>query len=97
MGGKLRHGPLGVALVLLGASACTSLPGWLAPRTAIGPVEYPDLADMPARPAPQTTPEQREQVARSLEADRALLAQAAEGLRREIETSFEVPQPPAGP
>ena len=101
MAGRLRQvrlAPLGVGLVLICASACSAAPGWLGARNAaVEPLEYPDLAEVPARPAPAITPDQRQEIAQSLEADRARLAQAAESLRREIETSFETPEPPAGP
>jgi hypothetical protein len=59
-------------------------------------VTYPDLTQIPARPTPIATPEERQEIIRSLLADRALTAQAAESLRREIETNFVVPEPPAG-
>jgi hypothetical protein len=81
-------------------AACTSLPGWLGlspdGEAATGPIVYPDLTQIPDRPAAPTKPDERQAIIRSLLEDRALTAQAAESLRREIETDFELPEPPAG-
>src|SRR5688572_3294113 len=83
-------------------AGCAALPSWTGLRLPdsteiVGPITYPDLSEIPDRPPMLTAPEERQETIRSLLADRALTAQAAESLRREIETSFVVPEPPAGP
>lgn len=94
---------VGWAAALAGAclAGCAALPSWtglrLPEQTAVlGPVTYPDLTQIHDRPAPLTRPEERQEIIRSLVADRALAAQAAESLRREIETNFVIPEPLAG-
>ena len=81
-----------------GAAGCSTLPQrtGLNPEGALGPGEtdnFPNLADIPARPAAAATPEVTADIVRSLAADRALTAQAGASLRQEIETSFTTPEP----
>lgn len=78
-------------------SGCASLPAWVGlkpPDQDASSVAYPNLADIPERPAPLTATEERGRTVESLEADRARVAQAGESLRREIETGFQQPEPP---
>jgi hypothetical protein len=82
-------------------AACAALPSFSGLDLPEGeevraPVAYPNLDQIPSRPPQVTSPQQREEIIESLLADRALTAQAAESLRREIETNFEFPEPPAG-
>lgn len=97
MGYGLKAVAVGVA-VAFGTTGCSTLPQWtgLNPEGALGPGEtdnFPNLADIPARPAAAATPEVTADIVRSLAADRALTAQAGESLRQEIETSFITPEP----
>ena len=59
-------------------------------------VTTPDLAALPARPAPVTTPDNQAQVAQSLAADRSQSTYSAEVLRGGSEAAA-APPPPAGP
>jgi hypothetical protein len=83
-------------------AGCTSLPSRTGLRLPppsnepLGPITYPNLSDIPDLPLPLTSEAERQAIIGSLLADRALTAQAAESLRREIETNFVVPEPPAG-
>jgi hypothetical protein len=103
MSGANRWIEWGCAAVLAaGLSSCAALPSWaeLPPSNQVAaadPLVYPDLAAIPDRPAGLPGAEQRQAVVEALEADRARTAQAAEDLRRDIETGFEIPAPPPGP
>jgi hypothetical protein len=57
--------------------------------------QTPDLADIPAKPAPPSTPEEQKQVADSLAADRADAHYSADALRGG--TDAPAPPPPAAP
>ena len=100
-GRALRFGLAGAAAAAC-LAGCAALPSWTGLRLPesseiVGPITYPDLSEIPGRPPLLTTPEERQAIIASLVADRALTAQAADSLRREIETNFVVPEPPAGP
>ena len=91
-----------VAALAAVLASCAALPAWTGLRMsnqtrAAGPVVYPDLAAIPERPSGLPGAEQRQEIVQALEADRALTAQAADDLRRDIETGFEVPAAPPGP
>ena len=83
------------ALPLAGTVGCGVLAADGEPlRVAQGqPIIYPDLSKIPDRPAALRAADDRNEIVRSLAADRALTAQAGESLRREIETSFSTPAP----
>ena len=91
-----------LALVGIGASACSSVPGWVDPTTWIGPdvpaeaaaadsAQYPDLSDIPAKPAPASTSDDRKQVADSLAVARNNTQYSAEGLRGGTEAAAPPP------
>ncbi len=84
-----------VALPLAGTAGCGILTADREPLLGATsrPIAYPDLSSVPARPVASATAEEKDEVVRSLAADRALTAQAGESLRREIETSFSTPTP----
>lgn len=93
-----------VAMVGLGASACSSIPDWVDPTTWIGgggpsdneqaAGESPDLASLPDRPAPSSTPDEQKKVADSLAADRAAAKYSSDALRGGTEPPA-APPPPA--
>ncbi len=73
--------------VAVGASACSTLPDWADPWSSDTPAVQsdsattPNLADIPDRPAPASTPDEQRQVTDSLAADRAQTNYSAEQLR----------------
>jgi hypothetical protein len=92
---------LAVAALAAGVAGCSSVPAWTGLRLPpssepLGPVTYPDLSNIPDRPQTLTSAADRQAIMASLLADRARNAQAADSLRREVETNFVVPEPPAG-
>jgi outer membrane protein OmpA-like peptidoglycan-associated protein len=88
-----------VLTVAMGASACSTLPDWVDPWSSDTPsaqsdnATTPDLADIPNRPAPASTPDDQRQVTDSLAADRAQTNYSAERLRAGDETGAPPPAP----
>ena len=93
-----------IAMVAFGATACSSVPGWVDPTNwfgsgpddnhqAVG--ETPDLASIPDRPAPASTPDEQRQVADSLAADRSQAKYSADALRGGTEPAAAPPPPPS--
>jgi hypothetical protein len=105
MGRFSRYRRLRPAGVLVAASlaGCAALPAWTGLQvpdredSAGGPVVYPDLTQIPDRPAPVDTAQQRQEAVQTLTADRARVAQAGTDLRHEIDTGFQQPEPLPGP
>ena len=110
-GGRgISKSPLRVAALLLigiGLGACSTVPSWVDPTTWLGPDvsdqtqaaddgQYPDLSNMPDRPAPASTPDERAQVASSLAAARNNTEYSAETLRGGTEPAA-APPPAAAP
>jgi outer membrane protein OmpA-like peptidoglycan-associated protein len=98
-----------IALVAVGASACSSVPHWVDPTTWMGGDDQsanadagqsnaptPDLAAIPDKPVAPSTVDERKQVADSLKADRADAQYSADALRGGTEPSAP-PPPPASP
>ena len=92
-----------IAMVAFGASACSSVPGWVDPTNWFGSGpddneraagETPDLASIPDRPAPASTPDEQRQVADSLAADRSQAKYSADALRGGTEPAAAPPPPP---
>ncbi|MBV9332229.1 MAG: OmpA family protein [Alphaproteobacteria bacterium] len=84
-----------VLALSLGASACSSVPGWVDPTTWMADSssdsgQPPDLADIPAKPEASGADDQK-QVADSLAADRAQATYSAEALRAGNEPSAPPP------
>lgn len=92
------------AAMLVGvmAGACSTVPSWVDPTTWIGPdvpdqsaaagdQAYPDLADMPDKPAPASTSDERKQVSDSLAAARSNVQYSAETLRGGTEAAAAPP------
>jgi len=99
-----------VALVAVGASACSSVPHWVDPTNWIGGDDQvssddtgqsnaatPDLASIPDKPAPPSTVDERKQVADTLKADRADAQYSADALRGGTEASAPPPVETAAP
>ncbi|MBV8976261.1 MAG: OmpA family protein [Alphaproteobacteria bacterium] len=99
-----------IGMVAVGASACSSVPDWVDPTTWVGGSsgpppevaensagETPDLASIPDRPEPSSTPAQRRQVADALASDRADAKYSADALRAGTEPITAEPPPPAPP
>lgn len=88
-----------VLTVAMGASACSTLPDWADPWSSDTPsaqtdnATTPDLADIPNKPAPASTPDDQRQVSDSLAADRAQTNYSAERLRAGDETAAPPPAP----
>lgn len=92
-----------IAVVAVGASACSSMPDWADPTGWIGGSDKtaadttgttaptPDLAAIPDKPAPPSTADERKQVAESLAADRADAQYSADALRGGTEASAAPP------
>jgi len=86
--------------VAMGASACSTLPDWADPWSSDTPsaqtdnATTPDLADIPNKPAPTSTPDEQRQVSDSLAADRAQTNYSAERLRAGDQTAAPAPPPP---
>jgi outer membrane protein OmpA-like peptidoglycan-associated protein len=102
-----------VAVVAVGASACSSVPDWVDPTTWVGdstppPSEQdqadqqatanassPDLANIPAKPAAPSTPDDQKALSQSLGVDRAHNQYSADALRGGTEAA--APPPGAAP
>ena len=93
-----------IAVVALGASACSSVPEWANPTGWIGGgdqtadnspdnAQTPDLASIPDKPAAPSTADEREQAADTLKADRADAQYSADALRGGTEPSAPPPAP----
>lgn len=94
-----------VLLIGIGFSGCSTVPTWADPTSWLGPDvsgeaqadggQYPDLSNMPDRPAPASTPDERAQVASSLAAARNNAEYSAETLRGGTEAAAPPPEPAA--
>lgn len=94
-----------VLLIGIGLSGCSTVPTWADPTSWLGPDvsgdaqadggQYPDLSNMPDRPAPVSTPDERAQVASSLAAARNNAEYSAETLRGGTEAAAPPPGPAA--
>ena len=94
-----------VVMVAFGASACSSIPDWVDPTTwgddsspstfDGGANESPDLASIPDRPDPSSTPQEQQQVAQSLAADRERAKYSSDALRGGTEPVAAPPPPPS--
>lgn len=97
-----------VAVMLVGimASACSTIPDWVDPTSWFGPdvpdradtasdSPYPNLADMPDKPASTSTGDERKQLSDSLAAARGNVQYSAEVLRGGTEAAAA--PPPAAP
>ena len=73
----LRAAAASVAFLAGGCAALPEWPGSNGSEAAAGPVAYPDLAQLPERPADLTGPAAREGIAQSLAADRGRNEEAA--------------------
>jgi len=93
-----------IAVVAVGASACSSVPHWVDPTTWMGGDDQsasadagqsnaptPDLAGIPDKPVAPSTVDERKQVADSLKADRADAQYSADALRGGTEPSAAPP------
>lgn len=88
-----------VLTVAMGASACSTVPDWVDPTTwgsdtpapQSDNAQTPDLADIPNKPAPASTPDEQKQVSDSLAADRSQTNYSAEQLRGGGEASAPPP------
>jgi outer membrane protein OmpA-like peptidoglycan-associated protein len=93
-----------IALVAVGASACSSVPSWVDPTTWMGGDDQTadssgdqgnataqDLASIPDKPAPPSTVDERKQVADTLKADRADAQYSGDALRGGTEPSAAPP------
>jgi outer membrane protein OmpA-like peptidoglycan-associated protein len=91
-----------IALVAIGASACSSVPNWADPTNWMGGsdqtadatpsnAQTPDLAGIPDKPVAPSTKDEREQVADTLAADRARAQYSADALRGGTEASAAPP------
>lgn len=102
-------GVAAVAILAMGTSGCSSLPSvpdWVDPTTWFGsdeppaePGQAPDVASLPNRPA-STTPDEQQQTAETLAADRTNAHYSAEALRGGTEPAASpppdmAPAPPA--
>jgi outer membrane protein OmpA-like peptidoglycan-associated protein len=86
-------------------SACSSIPDWVDPTTWIGgggpadsetaPGQTPDLAAIPDRPTPTSTPDAQRQVMATLAADRSRAKYSADALRGGTEPAAAPPPPDA--
>ena len=96
-----------VIAVGVAASGCSTVPSWVDPTSWLGPETpaqadtsgsgaYPDLANVPAKPAAPSTAEQQQQVAGSLVAAGNDQQYSAETLRAGTEAAA-APPPPAAP
>ena len=93
-----------VMLIGLGMSACSTVPTWVDPTTWMGPDvpdqadngQYPDLSQVPDRPADTSTSTERRNVANSLAAARSDVQYSADALRGGTEAAA-APPPPAAP
>jgi len=101
---KLLGRIVAVIMVAAGAGACSSLPGWVDPTSWVGgsdqdasqdsgsdAAQTPDLASIPNKPAPPSTPDEQKQVSDSLAADRASAQYSAEALRGGTEAAAPPP------
>jgi outer membrane protein OmpA-like peptidoglycan-associated protein len=70
-------------------------PAQTASDDATAPGETPDLASIPDRPAPSSTPDEQQQVANSLAADRSRAQYSADALRGGTEPVAAPPPPPS--
>jgi len=97
----------GLLLIGVGLGACSTVPTWVDPTTWLGPDvsdqaqasddgQYPDLSNMPDRPAPASTSDERAEVASSLAAARNNTQYSAETLRGGTEPAA-APPPAAAP
>ena len=94
-----------VLLIGVALSGCSTVPAWVDPTTWLGPDvsgqaqaddgQYPDLSNMPDRPAPASTSDERAQVASSLAAARNNAEYSAETLRGGAEAAAPPPGPAA--
>lgn len=94
-----------VLMLGIGLSACSTIPSWVDPTTWLGPDvpdegqadngQYPDLSNMPERPAPASTSDEQQQVASSLAAARDNAQYSAEALRGGTEAAAPPPGPAA--
>lgn len=97
------------AVMLVGAmtGACSTIPDWVGPTSWFGPdvpdqadaasdSPYPNLADMPDKPASASTSDERKQVSDSLAAARGDIQYSAEVLRGGTE-AVAAPPPAAPP
>ena len=99
------QGSLRLAAILalaLGASACSTIAdldptGLLSDdkSTADSSGSTPDLANLPDKPTPSTTPDDQKQVADSLAADGAKTQYSSDALRAGTETAAAPPPPPS--
>jgi outer membrane protein OmpA-like peptidoglycan-associated protein len=93
-----------IAIVAIGASACSSVPHWVDPTNWMGDgdqstaadsdhssAQTPDLASIPDKPAAPSTVDERKQVADTLKADRADAQYSADALRGGTEASAAPP------
>lgn len=90
-------------LVALSTGACSSIPDWVDPTTWVGghgpaddqtaPGQTPDLAAIPDRPTPTSTPDSQREVATALAADRSRAKYSTDALRGGTEPA--APPPPA--
>ncbi|MGD0190073.1 MAG: OmpA family protein [Rhizomicrobium sp.] len=88
-----------IAVVAIGASACSSVPTWVNPTNWVGGSDdtttangqTPDLASIPDKPAVPSTVDERTQVANALKADRADAQYSADALRGGTEPSAAPP------
>jgi len=94
------------APILLAATlgACSSIPDWADPTGWLGSdsqpstdqssnaAQTPDLADIPPKPTPPSTPDEQKQVTDSLAADRAQAQYSAEALQGGTEPPAAAPR-----
>lgn len=99
---------VGIVALAAGTCACSSVPDWVNPTNWIGGNDQdanqdsdsdnaptPDLASIPNKPAPPSTPDDQKKVSDSLAADRAAAQYSAEALQGGSEPGAAAP--PASP
>jgi outer membrane protein OmpA-like peptidoglycan-associated protein len=105
---KLLLRTTAIVAIMVGASGCSSVPDWADPTgwldSSSPPVPQtadnsdnsatPDLANLPAKPTPESTPDEQKQVAESLASDRSQANYSAEALKGGTEASAPPPAPP---
>ena len=92
-----------IAVVAVGASACSSVPHWADPTAWMGgddqvaaddgnpDAQTPDLGSIPNKPVAPSTPDERKQVSDTLAADRASAEYSTDALRGGTEASAAPP------
>jgi outer membrane protein OmpA-like peptidoglycan-associated protein len=97
-----------VIVVGVAASGCSTVPSWVDPTSWLGPdvpaqadasgdSAYPDLSNVPAKPAAPSSTQQQQQVADSLTAASSNQQYSAETLRAGTEAAAAPPPPAAAP